>query len=78
MRPWGLSPLPVWPLPPWYLRHTAGGRPSVTPGTGRIQVAAVTPAGAGRARTAQYSRRSGVKPREFTVHQGPNVPFVSS
>jgi hypothetical protein len=50
--PAGFSPHLGWPLPPLHLRHTAGGRPCVTPGTAHHQLAAVTPAEHAHAGTA--------------------------
>ena len=52
MRPRGLSPLPVRPLRLRPITATAGGRPTVTPGTGPHQLAAVTLTGRGPAELA--------------------------
>ena len=48
MRPRGLSPLPVRPLRLSPITATAGGRASVTPGTGPHQLAAARPLAAAR------------------------------
>jgi hypothetical protein len=67
MRPQGLWPLPVRPLRLSPITATAGGRASVTPGTARQQLAAVTPHRVRvRAESAPSPRRSSMKPDKIT------------
>src|SRR5713226_3567829 len=52
--------------PPLHLRHTAGCRPCVTPGTARHRLATVTPADRGP-RERPSSRRSSLEPSKITL-----------
>jgi hypothetical protein len=71
MRPPGFSPLPLRPLRLSPITATAGGRPSVTPGTGLRQLATGTSPTATGAGTAPSSQRSSMKPGKITRKSAP-------
>ena len=56
----------VLAAPPLHLRHTAGCRPSVTPGTARHRLVAVTPADRTHVGYGPSSRRSSLEPGKIT------------
>jgi hypothetical protein len=75
-RPQGILTVNGLAAPPLHLRHTAGGRPSVTPGTGRHRLAAATPddraPGRGRAiLPAHQHEASKARPQERRLRRHP-------